>query len=533
MLWLWIAFVVLGVLALLGLRFFADTLADNQWPFLESGVLNVMTYSLIILATLGGLLWILLFSGRRWYWRISWCLLMVVLAAVPLVLFEPIFGGGLSLRGWRPRFWSGGKVLEPAEGTADLQPASDHDFPQFLGARRDGHVDWISLDSHWAENPPQQIWRKPIGPGWSGFATRNGFAVTMQQDGSRECVTCYRVDDGKLVWNYCIDKRHEDVLGGIGPRSTPTIDRGRVYALGALGMLTCIDGANGQMIWQRDLLELGQIATVQRTNGRGEVCTVEQSTVSWGRAASPLIYQSMVIVPVGGQHTLAAFDQETGDVVWTGGRQAPSYSSPVIAMIGGEPQIVIVNENTVSGHDPKTGYELWLYPWPGNSNGDASTSIAVPVDGDRILLTKGYGIGGTMLQLSRKDDRLCEVSSLWSSHRVLKTKLTNAIVQEGNAFAISSEVLECVDLASGERRWRASTRFGHGQLLLVGKHLLAHTEDGELVLAEANPEAYRELGRIKTIDGVCWNTIALYGNRVLVRSDSEAACFQLSEIKSQ
>ncbi len=530
MLWLFVAFIGLGILALVGLRFFADELADNQWPYLESGVLNVLTYLLIILSILGALLWILLFSGRRWYTRLGWCLVIVGVAALPLIAFEPIFGGGLAVRGLRPRFWQVAPVIEQASGIADLIPESSADFPQFFGPHRNGIVDSLMLEENWQQKPPQRLWKKPIGAGWSGFATRNGFAVTMQQDGPRECVSCYRVADGILVWNYCIAKRHEELLGGVGPRSTPTIHQGRVFALGAVGNLCCLNGATGEPIWRRDLLQLANIATVERKNGRGELVTIEQSSVTWGRAASPLMYQSLVIVPFSAEHTLAAFDQETGEVVWMGGSQPPSYSSPVLATIGGETQIVILNESSVSGHDPKTGVELWIHPRPGSSSGDANTSLATVVGDDQILVTKGYGMGGELLRISRRENATFAVTSIWSSSRVLKTKLTNAVIRDGYAYAISSEVLECVDLANGDRRWRAPLRFGHGQMLIVGKHLLAHTEDGFLVLAEANPEAYRELGRIKSIEGVCWNTIAFFGDRVLVRSNSEAACFRLSTI---
>jgi outer membrane protein assembly factor BamB len=349
----------------------------------------------------------------------------------------------------------------------------------------------------------------------------------MQQDGGRECVSCYRVRDGGLVWNYAIDSRHENILGGVGPRSTPTIHQGRIYALGAMGDLCCLDAATGQPIWTVDLLKLAGIATIQKTNSRGENYEIEQSTVAWGRAASPLVHESRVIVPLGGTNTLVALNIETGDVEWQGGKQPPSYSSPVLATIAGQTQVVIVNESSVSGHDAQTGEELWLYSRPGSSSNDANTSLATIVADGQILVSKGYGAGGELLEVTRADDGRYQVKSLWKSPRVLKTKLTNAIVRDGSIYAISNELLECVDAVTGERRWRAPQRFGHGQILLVGDFILAHTEHGELVLCEASPIRYHELGRMPTIAGVCWNTIGLYENKVLVRSDREMACIEL------
>jgi outer membrane protein assembly factor BamB len=181
----------------------------------------------------------------------------------------------------------------------------------------------------------------------------------------------------------------------------------------------------------------------------------------------------------------------------------------------------------VTGHDAVTGQQLWLHSRPGSSSNDANASLATIVPNDQILLTKGYGMGGELVQISHKEDGSFQVSSLWKSQRVLKTKLTNAIVSGDFVYAVSNELLECVDLQSGERRWRAPSRFGHGQILVVNDKILAHTEHGELVMCALTPDQYRELGRIRTIDGVCWNTIGIFGNKILVRSEQEMACYEL------
>ncbi len=527
MLWLWIAFVVLGTVALIWLRVNSQNLANDQLPYLESDVLNLLTYVLIALSTLGAILWILFFSGRRWLSRLGWTAAIIFAFAIPMVLLEPIFDGGMALRGGRTRFWGKAASIGTAIGVADLVPESADDFPQFLGPDRSGIFGSISLNADWQQNPPKLLWKQPIGLGWSGFATRNGFAVTMQQVGEQECVSCYRVDDGQLVWNYEIRRRHENILGGVGPRSTPTIHEGRVYAMGGVGNLSCLDGATGKPIWEVDLLKLANIAVIDQKNGRGESFNVEKSNVSWGRAASPLVYQSLVIVPLSAKHTLVALDRQTGALVWYGGDQPPGYGSPVICEIGGKPQVVIVNESSVTGHDPNDGTELWYHPRGGSSSGDANTSQATLVGKNLVLVSKGYGLGGELIRLEPKDERTFAATSVWKSRRVLKTKLSNPVVHDGLAYALSSEVLECVELKDGERLWRAPERFGHGQIVIVGKHILAHTEDGQLVLIDLNATEYRELGRIKTIEGVCWNTIAFYGDRVLVRSEIEAACFQL------
>jgi outer membrane protein assembly factor BamB len=536
----WLGFAVLAAIGLLLLRWFGPWLADHQFPSMESGALNLSTYVLVIVLWIWGTILLIQFGGRSRRARWTRAGLFVLAGVAIPVLFEPVFDGGLGLRGLRPRLWGSPVSLGSGSGSADLTTESAADFPQFLGPNRNGTYAGIELSPDWTRQSPQVLWRQPIGQGWSSFAIRNGFAVTMQQVGELECVSCYRVDNGTLVWNYSIPRRHENILGGIGPRSTPTIYGGRVYAQGALGNVCCLDGATGKPLWEVDLLKLGQIPVAESINGRGERIQIEQSNLTWGRAASPLIWKDWVILPLSAQHTLVALDVESGSEVWrsrTG--QPPSYSSPMVAEIHGQSQILVVNESTVTGHAAQDGTELWSHAHPGNSGGDANTSQATVLGENRVLLSKGYGLGGEVIEISQLEspregsidagaanDRW-RVATLWKSQQVLKTKLTNPVVRDGCAYAISNEVLECVDLSTGSRRWRAPERFGHGQVLLVGGHLLAHTEDGELILIDADPATYRERGRVKTISGVCWNTIAMFGDKVLVRSDIEAACLRL------
>ncbi len=255
-------------------------------------------------------------------------------------------------------------------GKADLLSTTRHDFPQFLGPGRDLHLPDIQLVHDWTAAPPQQIWRHPIGAGWSGFAVVNGYAVTMEQRGPDELITCYAVESGKPIWSHAVAARHETLPGGIGPRCTPTIDEGRVYALGATGILRCLDGATGKLLWSDDILKRAGV-------------TVEQDlkSISWGRSASPLVVDDLVVVPLGGPangtcRSLVAYDKTTGEVRWLGGDDQASYSSPALATLCGIRQIIIVNEKTVSGHRLEDGTVIWSYPWQGESFGRAERLAA-------------------------------------------------------------------------------------------------------------------------------------------------------------
>jgi outer membrane protein assembly factor BamB len=451
-----------------------------------------------------------------------------------------LFAGAIAALGWThviqfsgslmPRLATGEHDLavlatESSAGHADLTATTPEDFPQFLGPERSGWVSGPPLARDWHSNPPRLLWKRPVGSGWSAFAAVNGFAVTLEQRGSEECVVCYEVATGKPVWNHAIAARHESVLGGIGPRSTPTIYQGRVYALGATGILRSLD-SSGKLLWSEDLRER-----------YGITASEDEQTVMFGRPASPLIVDSLVVVPGGGAEgkarNLVAFDLETGRLVWEAENWLPNgqadqiaYSSPSLANLAGRRQILIVNESTASGHDPLTGRRLWSHPWPGHSNGDASVSQAVAVGANRVLLTKGYGGGGELIELSAGAGDELTVTTVWKIPRVLQTKFSNVVVHQGHAFALSEGILECVSLDSGRRRWKRG-RYGHGQILGVGDLLLVLAEEGELHLLELNSEKFVHFGSVPAFSGKTWNNLCIQGKCLLVRNADEAACFEL------
>jgi outer membrane protein assembly factor BamB len=409
-------------------------------------------------------------------------------------------------------------AVESGSGVADLATATPDDFPQFLGPDRNCWLPDHGLASDWSDKRPRQVWKRQVGAGWSGFAAVNGYAVTMEQRGSEEIVVCYSIETGEPVWGHSVVARHEQTMGGIGPRSTPTIHNGRVYALGATGFLRCLDGSNGELLWSEDLRKK-----------YGVTAQEDEAMVMWGRAGSPLIVDSLIVVPGGGKgrKNLVAFDVETGNVVWESATDQIGYASPSLTTLAGRRQIVIVNEATASGHDPTNGKPLWSFPWPGHSNGDACNSQAAVVDDRHLLLSKGYSAGAELIEIapgSVEGEFIAQ--SVWKVPRVLQTKFTNVVIHKGHAYGLSEEILECVDLGSGKRKWK-SGRFGHGQILGVGDLLIVLSEEGDLNLVELNPTKFVSHGSIQALEGKTWNNLCLYGKRLLVRNAQEAACFEL------
>lgn len=464
--------------------------------------------------------------SRRWPALLAAGVWIPVWLVTPLGPVQLINNGNSGFVGWR---WRWAATHDQALDAVDARPSvrldwreTERDYPRFLGNGYWAEAVGVAVDPDWQTNPPKLLWKQPIGAGWSAFAIVGDYVVTQEQRGAQEMVVCYELKSGQVAWSHADDARWDPsgpgALGGIGPRATPTIHGGRVYAHGATGIVNCLEAATGELLWTHDTL---------REYGVGNL--------SWGKAGSPLIVDDNVVISVGGPRgkSLVAFDRETGAEAWAAGNRKSSYATPVLAELAGVPQILVVNEDFLTAHDAATGKVLWEHPWPGDSNGNASASQPVPVGGDRIFLSKGYGIQSQLIQISNAGSA-AKGSSRWNtevvwSKPVLRTKLGNVVIRDGVVYGIDDIDMDAADLETGKRRWKKRRRpeLGHGQIMLVGDQILVISESGELVLLAADPKKYRELAKLQAIEGITWNNLALSGPYLLVRNAEQAACFEL------
>jgi outer membrane protein assembly factor BamB len=365
----------------------------------------------------------------------------------------------------------------------------------------------VRLARDWAARPPRLVWRIEVGAGWSGFAIDRGLAITQEQRGGDEMVVAYDLVTGRPRWSHRDPVRFDSMIAGDGPRATPTIAGPFVAAAGSTGLLNVLDFRTGRKVWGRDY---------GRENGG--------ANPEWGRAGSPLVVDGRVIVSAGGGdgRSLVAYDIRTGARVWSGGSDDAGYSSPILLPLLGRPQVVVLNRASLAGHDPETGELLWSQDWP-----SLQPNVAEPIRiaDDLVLGGTGYGIGSKLVKLAAAPDGRITPSVVWESPR-LKPKFTNPVLHEGFVYGLDDGVLVCLDVKTGERRWRAG-RYGHGQTLLVGGLLLVTTEDGDVVLVEPTPEGHRELTRFTAFDGKTWNPPAVAGKYLLLRTDKEAKLYEL------
>ena len=503
--WLPVATVVIAAAIMVWVWWFGD--AQRQWNvFFTMGTLLVSTGLLFM--------WLVCFSGWSRRVRLSIFGLVVVGFGLFLVLFRVsgVSGDFIPILTWRFAPTVHGQLQTDmlTLGTADvaIQLESSHrDSPQFLGPTRDGVLKGVRLAADWQKNPPRLLWRQPIGAGWSGFAVVGQRALTQEQRGDLEMVTCYDLLTGRLLWMHSDDVRFEDVVSGTGPRSTPTVTGNRVYTFGATGILNCLDRDTGETLWRRDVV----VAHDARVN-------------EWGTSVSPLVHSQLVIVAVSAKsrRALVAYDKDSGDPVWTAGNDKSAYSSPALTTFAGVQQFIILNHESVAAHDTETGAMLWSAAWPGKY-----PKVAQPVvlSGDRVVVSSGYGVGCALFQVRRSAGESWNVELVWKT-RSLKAKFANFVHRDGFLYGLDDGILACVDVESGKRRWKRA-RYGHGQLILTDNLLLVLSEFGFVALTEPTPEEHREVARLPIFERKTWNPPVLATPYLLVRNDEEAACYEL------
>ena len=380
------------------------------------------------------------------------------------------------------------------------------EWPGFRGPDRDSVVHGVKIASDWDHTPPVQMWRRPIGPGWSSFAVRGDLIYTQEQRGEDEIVGAYRLKSGEPVWRHRDAVRFWESNGGAGPRATPTIDNTRVYAFGATGLLNALDAGTGTVVWSRNVSKDAGIQVPM-----------------WGFTSSPLVVDDIVVVAAEGK--LAGYETATGKPRWFGPAGGMSYSSPHRVTIGGVTQVLLQSGVGVTSVNPSDGAVLWKHAWPGG----AIVQPNVTTDGDVLInsMTATGGSGTRRLAVAHGPNGWT-VEERWTSTG-LKPYFNDFVVHKGFAYGFDGSILSCIDLKDGTRKWKGG-RYGDGQLMLLPDQdlLLVVSEDGELALVSAAPDQFKEVARFKAIEGKTWNHPVLVHDVLLIRNGEEMAAFRLA-----
>lgn len=496
---------------------------------MQGPLLMVMTIPMAIAAFAIGLV---LLGSRLSIQRTVVAVLLAVLGAGVSVLLKSdgVWGNFAFGVDWRWSETSEDKLLsqrlDPSlrgEAAVAIDPAAIKTpaWPGFRGPNGDGVQRGVVFSDDWVANPPKELWRIAVGPAWSSFAVAGDYVFTQEQRGENESVVCYESNHGKQVWEQSVPSRFFEGLGGLGPRSTPSIADGAIYALGAEGWLMKLRATDGELEWKVDLREEAQ-----------------RDPPMWGFSCSPFVHDGKVIVHAGGKGDkgVLAFKTEDGTLAWSIPSGEQSYGSVQRLDLLGKPYLVLLSETGAHFLDPVTGASVLDYAW---AHMGYRALQPQRIDDDKVLIPTGMGTGTRLIQLSEKLSEKKEGLSekegqlelvgeeLWTSLD-MKPDFNDLLVHEGYAYGFDNTIFACIDLKDGERKWKGG-RYEKGQAILLGDSglIVVVSERGELVLLRTNPEKREELAKIPAMDGKTWNHPVVVGDKLFLRNAEEAVCYRL------
>lgn len=376
------------------------------------------------------------------------------------------------------------------------------DWPFFRGPHCNGVSTESDWDADWSDDEPIELWRRGVGIGASSVVVSGPRAVTMGSDkeANEESVWCLDVGNGKVNWRFTYASKFDARQFEGGTASTPTIDGDLVFSLGYLGQVHCLDLATGQLVWSRHLVE--------DFHGRYS---------SWKYAGSPLVVGDVVILDTGAEgNSTVALDKSSGRKVWGSGDDLAGYATPIPFVYGGRQAVLVFKARAMVAYELDTGTELWRIDWRTYYDCNASTPT---VFNDKLFISTGYGgrsARGALFQLGDGQPQ-----QLWLNQDI-ETKMNSAVVYEGHVYCVS-EIrggrLMCCSLKDGNAVWSEPSFARYGTLMIVGGRIIVLDEQGELVIAESSPDAYRELARAKVLSERCWCMPVLANGCIFAKSN--------------
>lgn len=372
--------------------------------------------------------------------------------------------------------------------------AQTGDWPQWRGPNRDGISEETGLLKQWGPDGPPLVWKASgAGYGYSSFAIANGRLFTQGLRGDREFVIAFDVATGKEVWATPNGKAFRNDRGD-GPRGTPTVEAGKVYALSGNGELISLDAKTGKPIWSLNMLD--------KFGG---------SNITWGISESPLVIGEKVLVNAGGPGaSIVALNKKDGSLIWKSQSDRSGYSSAIPVTIGNTTQVVFFTHTRALGLDVKDGKLLWEYPRAANNVANAATPIA---RGNRIFISSDYGNGAGLVEIGA-DGKAQEVYFT----RDMRNHHSSSVLIGDYLYGFSGGILTAMKFDTAEVAWKDRS-VGKGSLVYADGNLYVISENGVVGLVEATPTGYKEKGRFRIPQDSLptWTHPVVAGGRLYLR----------------
>ena len=365
----------------------------------------------------------------------------------------------------------------------------------------------------WPEGGPKKMWTvNDAGLGYSGVTVQAGSLYTMGAFDKKEMLLAYNSSSGEKLWEVHVGELLTNGWGD-GPRMSPTISNGKIYALGARGNLLCVLAKNGKQVWKKSLVDdLG-----------GKV-------PGWGYTESVLVDQGKVICTPGGKDgAIAALDADSGRTIWrtksfTDGAQ---YSSPISIIHLGKKQYVQLVMKNIVGIDPGNGSVLWKSKWPGKV-----AVIPTPIfSNGHVYVTSGYGVGCKLVKLG--DNYPTNVYE----NKVMKNHHGGVIKVGEHLYGYSDGVgWACQDFKTGELIWNEKKALGKGAIAYADNRLYCQGEgDGRLILIDASPTGWKTHGEFtispqtkkRNPKGRIWTHPVICDGKLYLRDQEYILCYDI------
>lgn len=389
------------------------------------------------------------------------------------------------------------------------------DWPQFLGPNRNGVSDETELTDTFPADGAIVAWRQPLGPGMSGVAISGGMAFTLYQTETNQVLVALDAMTGKKKWEENVAPAYKNAMGN-GPRATPTVHDGQVYAYTGEGILVAADATSGKQAWS--------VNAPKELFGKA---------MDYGMASSPLIVGDNVVVQVGSHRgAVAAFDRKTGKLSWHAAEGNAGYSSPMVTTLAGKEQIVALIGKELIGIEPTDGKVLWNYEYV--TDYDCNTATPVPLGNSQLLISAGENHGATILTIKESGETFTATSD-WESlgaESVLRAEWQTPVVHDGHLYALDNKGsagpitnMVCIRMSDHKQLW-TEARFGKANFVLADGRLYVSTMRGDLMVVKATPESFQVSDR-SVVLGMTRQAPAIANGMLYLRDDKEVVCVDI------